>query len=212
MALVTNVCFLVKVGSNVNMTFELESQKYAKSHSQGDLPALKAGHGHQSIGAINMLKRDRFELLSAYLDGEVTSAQRQQVEDWLANDLEVQCLYARLLKLRQGLRTLPIPPSEQPVEQTIQQVFGRLNRRQNPAVAWCGFALAAVFISALLGGRQFIAPELAQLPEPATAPSETLMVALNTPVVEIPKAAVAVPDKAFKQTGFPQQQIKNNLN
>ena len=159
-----------------------------------------------------MLKRDRFELLSAYLDGEVTSAQRQQVEDWLANDSEVQCLYARLLKLRQGLRTLPIPPSEQPVEQTIQQVFGRLNRRRNPAVAWCGFALAAVFISALLGGRQFIAPQFAHSPEPATVPGETLMVALNTPVVEIPKAAVAVPDKAFKQTGFPQQQIKNNVN
>jgi len=27
-----------------------------------------------------MLKRDRFELLSAYLDGEVTAAERQQVE------------------------------------------------------------------------------------------------------------------------------------
>jgi len=31
---------------------------------------------------MDMLKRDRFELLSAYLDGEVTAAQRQQVEDW----------------------------------------------------------------------------------------------------------------------------------
>jgi len=43
---------------------------------------------------MDMLKRDRFELLSAYLDGEVTAAQRQQVEDWLGNDPEVQ-LYAR---------------------------------------------------------------------------------------------------------------------
>lgn len=201
----------MKVDSSVNMTFELESQKYAKSHSQGDLPALKAGHGNQSIGAIDMLKRDRFELLSAYLDGEVTAAQRQQVEEWLANDSEVQCLYARLLKLRQGLRTLPVPPAEQPVEQTIEQVFGRLNRRANPAAAWCGFAIAAVFISAFLGGRQFIAPQLANSPEPATA-GETLMVALNTPVVEIPKAAVAAPDKTQKPTGLTQQQIKHNVN
>jgi len=29
---------------------------------------------------MDMLKRDRFELLSAYLDGEVTAAERQQVE------------------------------------------------------------------------------------------------------------------------------------
>lgn len=193
------------------MTFELESRKSAKSYSQGDLPALKAGHGNQPIGAIDMLKRDRFELLSAYLDGEVTAAQRQQVEEWLANDSEVQRLYARLLKLRQGLRTLPVPPPEQPVEQTIEQVFGRLNRRQKPAVAWGSVAIAAVFVSAFLGGRQLIAPQLANSPEPATA-NETLMVALNTPVVEIPKAAVAAPDKTQKPTGLTQPQIKHNVN
>ena len=32
-----------------------------------------------------MVKRDRFELISAYLDGEVTAAERKQVEEWLVN-------------------------------------------------------------------------------------------------------------------------------
>lgn len=48
-------------------------------------------------------KRDTFERLSAYLDGEVTAAERQQVEAWLATDSEAQRLYQRLLNLRQQI-------------------------------------------------------------------------------------------------------------
>jgi len=39
--------------------------------------------------------------VTEYLDGEVTAAQRQQVEDWLGNDPEVQVICAAM-KLRQG--------------------------------------------------------------------------------------------------------------
>ena len=152
-----------------------------------------------------MLKRDRFELLSAYLDGEVTASERRQVEEWLANDPEVQCLYGRLLQLRQGLRTMPVPPAQQPVEQTTQQVFARLNRTKT-AGAWRGAAIAALFVGALSGvlpGRQSITPQLAQSTS-AVAPAETLMVALNTPVIEIPKATIAAPEKGI-DFGFPQR-------
>jgi anti-sigma factor RsiW len=175
-----------------------EFQNHTKRDFQGNLPPLKTGHANQSTGAINMLKRDRFELLSAYLDGEVTAAEKRQVEDWLACDPAVQRLYARLLKLRQGLRAIPVPPEEQPVEQTIEQVYARIDRRWSRARVWGGAAIAALFVGALssvLPSRQFIAPQLASAPEPATASAETLMVALNTPVVEIPKAAVAAPEK-----------------
>jgi anti-sigma factor RsiW len=181
------------------MTLELESQNHTKPHLLGNLPAPKAGHVNQSTGDIDMLKRDRFELLSAYLDGEVTAAERRQVEDWLANDPEIQRLYGRLLKLRQGLHTLPVPPAEQPAEQTIQQVFGRLDRRRNRAVGWGGAAIAALFIGALSGvlpSRQSI--QIAKSPEPAGVAAEPLRVALNTPVVEIPKAAIAAPKNAVR--------------
>jgi Putative zinc-finger len=50
------------------------------------------------------LKRDRFELLSAYLDGEVTAPERRQVEAWLKSDPKMQALYARMLKMQQGVR------------------------------------------------------------------------------------------------------------
>lgn len=185
------------------MTLEFESQNHTNPHFQRDWLALKTGYANQSTGAIDMLKRDRFELLSAYLDGEVTAAERRQVEDWLANDPAVQRLYARLLKLRQGLRTLPVPPAQQPVEQTIQQVYSRLNRRRQMAVVGGGAAIAALCIGAFSGvlpGRQSIAPQLAQSSETG----ETLMVALNTPVVEIPTAPSAL-EKAVKSTQSRQQ-------
>ena len=197
------------------MTLELESQNQTKPNLQVSLPALRTDHANQSMGAIDMLKRDRFELLSAYLDGEVTASERRQVEDWLANDPEVQCLYGRLLQLRQGLRTMAVPPAQQPVEQTTQQVFARLNRRSKTVGAWRGAAIAAVFVGALSGvlpGRQSIVPQLVQSPNSAVAPAETLMVALNTPVIEIPKASAAAPENSVEQIGFPQRYTRENVN
>lgn len=171
----------------------------------GEPPVVGTGHTNQSIGAINMLKRDRFELLSAYLDGEVTAAERRQVEDWLANDLEIQRLYKRLLKLRQGLQTMPVPPAQQPVERTVQQVLARLDKRPKIARVWGGAAIAALFISVLPGvlpSSHSPIRQLAQSPQPQTLP-ENVMVALNTPVVEIPKAAIAAPDKTLGRVGSP---------
>ncbi len=46
---------------------------------------------------MDMYKRDHFELLSAYLDVEVTASQRRQIEHWLTTAPEVQCLYTRVL-------------------------------------------------------------------------------------------------------------------
>lgn len=195
---------------NVKMTAEFD--QHNKPNFQ-EVPTLKGCCTvNQPIDVINMLKRDRFELLSAYLDGEVTAAERRQVEDWLANEPEVQRLYTRLLKLRQELRTLPVPPVES-VEQTIQHVFRRINRRVHLTIICGGTAIAALFIGAVSGilpDRQFA--QIAQSPKPVVAPGETLMVALNTPVVEIPKAAVAAPENAITQIEYPDQQSRDKIN
>lgn len=184
------------------MTAEFDQQLYPTPNSR-DLLVFGAGHTNQSIGAINMLKRDRFELLSAYLDGEVTAAERRQVEAWLANDPEIQRLYGRLIKLRQGLRTMPVPPAQH-AEQTVQQVFARLDRRPKIAKVWGGAAVAAVLISILPGvlpRSHSSIHQLAQSPQQQALP-ENVMIALNSPVVEIP-AALAVPEKGFKKTSSP---------
>ncbi len=142
---------------------------------------------------MNTQKRDRFELLSAYLDGEVSAPERRQVEEWLDTDAETQKLYARLLVLRQNFQSLPVPPATQSVEKTIQQVFGKLEkRRQYRSLKWGGAAVAAVVIAALsnvVPGRQVL--QMAEVSNPAS--SEKLLVALNTPLVELPESAFEHP-------------------
>jgi predicted anti-sigma-YlaC factor YlaD len=97
---------------------------------------------------------DRFELLSAYLDGEVTPDQRRQVEQWLANDPKVQNMHRRLLMLREGFRTMPAPATALPVEQTIDKVFAKIDRRSRFQVLTGGGAMAAAaaaMVAAVVG-------------------------------------------------------------
>lgn len=178
--------------------FEFHDDDSRKQPQGESLDGKLANHA-ESMGAVNTLKRDRFELLSAYLDGEVTAAERRQVEEWLAHDPMVQRLYSRLLGLRQGLHKMPVPPAQQSVEETVEQVFARLDRRPKRAIFWGGAALAAMFIAAVstvMPSEQSFAPQLAQSPQQTKVSNDSLMIALNNPVVEIPKAPVATPDKS----------------
>lgn len=160
----------------------------------------------------NLMQRDRFELLSAYLDGEATAAERKLVESWLASDLTVQRLHSRLLKLRHGLRSMPVPASPQATEQTVNEVFARLERKPKLSLVWGGAAIAALFIGALasnlLTGTQ-TPPQLAKgsqqpaIEAPQTKGNEVLLVALDKPLVDIPKAPVAIPNGTFKNTTTP---------
>jgi anti-sigma factor RsiW len=151
------------------------------------------------------LQRDRFELLSAYLDGEVTAAERRQVEAWLATDAKTQCLYSRLLSLRQGLQMLPITSSEQTVDQLVASVTAQVERRPR-RLLWGGMAAAAVVVGALLGsmiGRESYAPSVAEnFSAPASqveeVPTDGLMIALNRPPIEIPQSAIASPENLKK--------------
>lgn len=163
-----------------------------------NLPELREENSYRSSNPMDNFKRDRFELLSAYLDGEVTAAERHQVEDWLEHDPTVQCLYARLLKLRQGMRTTPLPPTEIPVEQTVNSVITRLDRKPKLILAWGGAAIAAIFVgflSELTPINSPIANQMAEFPasDPASdiVDSQALMLALDRPLVEIPKATVS---------------------
>ena len=172
---------------------------------QSDSLSVSPMNSSSSQSDSHRRQHDRFELLSAYLDGEVTAAERQQVEQWLADDLVVQALHARLLKLRQGFRTLPNPPASQPVEQTVQQVLARVNRRPKLTVLWGSTAAAAALLLGALSlgfPRNILNPQMATAPsapttirstEPIASEGDTLLVALDEPVLHIPKAAVAQP-------------------
>ncbi|MEA5502527.1 transcriptional regulator [Halotia wernerae UHCC 0503] len=202
-----------------------DSQFYDSSPSQltKKLSDGMDHHTNESTGAMDMVKRDRFELLSAYLDGEVTAAESRQVEEWLDNDASVQCLYARLLKLRQGLQTLPVPAAQQPPEARVQQVMARLHRRSRLAWLFGGAAVAACVIgtvSGLLPGGGSRTLQLAQKPKAEStqatttpvSPASPLMVTLNNPVIEIPKAAIASPEKPVNGEQPELRKIEQNIN
>lgn len=155
-------------------------------------------------------QRDRFELLSAYVDGEVTAAERARVQELLATDADMQRLHARLLKLRQGLHKLPVPSAEVTPQETAQQVFSRLDRRRTQrTVFWGGAAIAAVLVSAfsgILSGTRSLVDQFAIKPEPP------LMISLNQPVIDIPKAPVASPENSVELPALRYDSNKNNLN
>jgi anti-sigma-K factor RskA len=178
--------------------------------NRGDRETRHTAEAHKLIiGAMDMLKRDRFELLSAYLDGEVTAAERRQVETWLEHDPETQRLYERLLNLRQGFRTLPVP-TEKPVEPTIQQVYQRIHRRaQRRALVWGGSAIAAVFVGAIATLPNSPIAQIARFTK-----IEPLMVALNDPVVEIPRVIIPPPatEKQHNQPVEPTHPQNKNFN
>lgn len=159
--------------------------------------------------------RDRFELMSAYLDGEVTAAERRQVEQWLETDPKVQQLYQRLLKLRQGMRNLSIPATQHATEQTVQQVMTRLERQPRRRFAWGGAAVAAMFLAAMspvlfrsleVPVQQALRPDTGpELSNPASVSSPSapatvaeagtsdtgLMISLASPVIDIPEVAAS---------------------
>ena len=51
-------------------------------------------------------KNRKFELLSAYMDNEVSEEERKEVEGWLASDPEVQKQHRYQLRLSQAMKSL----------------------------------------------------------------------------------------------------------
>ncbi|NEQ27759.1 MAG: Fis family transcriptional regulator [Microcoleus sp. SIO2G3] len=166
----------------------------AQDSSRSPLSTDSASHA--GVNQPGQPQRDRFELLSAYLDGEVTANERRQVEAWLKHDPQVQCLYSRLLKLRHGMQALPIP-ADCPIEQTVERVLSQIDRRPRKLMVWGGMAIAAMFVGAVslhLPGTQHATSQIATTPAPQD--SGALMIALDRPVIEIPKAPVSPPPAA----------------
>jgi anti-sigma factor RsiW len=144
------------------------------------------------VDRLDILLDERFELLSAYLDGEVTPSERQQVEGWLATDANFQQQYRNLQRIHQGFAAIPVPSSTTSVDVLTDAVFAKLDRQRQRKLTWLGGgAIAATLVTAiasvsgLFGGDptnpalQFAQNEPTQVPAP-------IMVALNDPILSIP--------------------------
>ncbi|MGD1860241.1 MAG: anti-sigma factor family protein [Leptolyngbyaceae cyanobacterium] len=162
-------------------------------------PRAKFGASHQALCRfdyaatnhyrdLDATKRDRFELLSAYLDGEVSPDERRLVATWLDKDPEAQCLYRRLLQLRQGFQglnsnsQLDYPPCD-----AADQVIRRLNRRFR-MTCMAGMTAAAVAVIGVFSGALNPIERLGGGTISASSASEdSLEIALDQPPIAIPK-------------------------
>lgn len=131
---------------------------------------------------IKTLENDRFELLSAYLDGETTASERKQVETWLETDPDFNHCYQQLLQMQRGMQSLPIPAAV-PVEETIEQVMARIEHKPKLAVWATVGTAAAVAIAAMTGlfsnGGSLI-PQTAKNPDGLSNPT----IVANTPQMD----------------------------
>jgi anti-sigma factor RsiW len=162
-----------------------------------DSPGLK----NESTNLVAKVKSDCFELLSSYVDGEATPAERRQVNQWLDRDPEIKNLYLHLLRIRQNLQQMPVPESTQPVSETVDRFFWLLGKRRRQTLAKVGgSAIAALCIAAVAGLIPGM-PSVRQLAKSldSNQDSQQLTIALNRPIVPIPKAAVTVPMKQPEQ-------------
>lgn len=155
----------------------------------------------------HLLDPQRFQLLSAYLDGEATVSERRQVQNWLDTDPKIKEIYLQLIQLRSRLQTAPVPASHSSVKQLATHIFQHLNQRTRVMVAWGGTAIAALLVMAVSGNLGRV-PMVAQSQN--FKDSEPLQIALNEPlipivnpnavsisvdqpIIPIPKAAVSTP-------------------
>lgn len=136
---------------------------------------------------------DRFELVSAYLDGEASPEECALVEHWLATDPEIRRTYRQLVHLHELCQGLPVPYSGVSADQVVNGVITQITQRARKRLVWSGLVVAA---SALVGGVisglawRAPGPELAQQSPPTTAtlhsPNRTLRITLEKPPVVIP--------------------------
>jgi anti-sigma factor RsiW len=132
---------------------------------------------------------ERFELLSAYLDGEATASERQQVQAWLATDPAFANQYRQMQRMQQAMSAIPVPSSDRSATQLADAVFTKIERRRTRnKLRWIGGgAIAATLMTALagLGGLLGINNSQLQMANKANTPAP-LMVALNDPILSIP--------------------------
>ncbi|MEG3920960.1 zf-HC2 domain-containing protein [Microcoleus sp. POL10_C6] len=197
------------------MNGNFESDKNQNLQGVGDSLAETQVNNNYAQGNVTTMMRDRFELLSAYLDGEVTATERRQVEEWLTNDPTTKRLYSRLLMMQQSFQAMPVPPAEQSAEELATKVLQRVERKPKQTWILGGGAIAALLIavvSGVGGGRQLFAPQFAQSPVPAESDGlimalneplvemvnpNDLMLGVNAPIMDIPKVDVATPQKSL---------------
>ena len=146
------------------------------------------------------IPQERFELLSAYIDGEVTNTEEQMVEQWLSDDVDFRRLYHQQIKLRQLLVDLPVPVAANSSTRAetnliIDRVFAEIDKRsQRRKWKLAGFGVSVAAVVGILGSMftfnsspQF-SPVANSIKNPAITIEEPVLIAMEEPLVPVPKS------------------------
>ena len=147
---------------------------------------------------------DSFELLSAYIDGELSPPERKQVQTWLDADPQFKQLYLQLLSLQGQIQNFVVPQNEISTGEITAKVFQSIDRSRcrRRRLILGGSAVAASVIatmSGVFGGFSPFSSQMAKVNSPnRVSNSVMLAVAVDQPAINIPKSI----------TGYSQQNLK----
>lgn len=142
---------------------------------------------------------DRDEWLSAYVDDELSPADRQRVESWLATDPQWQDCYQSLMRLSQGFKGLQnfeaqaLGKGYPPVPRiSVNRWLDQLMRGLMAATAVSGAGMALVFMAfrapLLAPMRVEVTPAgmpIAAVPSPERQPSLDPITSLEQPNLDV---------------------------
>ncbi len=134
-----------------------------------------------------MNNKQRFELLSAYLDRELSAEETEKVEQWLSYDQKAQKTYQSLLQLRHHLRKTPVPSSQTSPALLSEKVTTQARVRCfRQGLLWTSSAIAATFVTVIttvLSASDAPSPKLVKSEQ---VNASALQIAVNQPIMEIP--------------------------
>ena len=133
-------------------------------------------------------RENQFLLLSLYLDDAASPEERQKVETWLRQDARFRACYAQQVALRHKLRELPTPPSQIAPEAFIDQVLQTMDRRSQRRKIWGMGALCAGAVAIIGAVLSVVNAERSPQFSAAVHTPEPLLIAMERPVVPLPKA------------------------
>ena len=164
------------------MTSEFESLKHRD-------PSVENEYSEQE-GSIS----NSFELLSAYIDDELSPSDKKQVQTWLDCDPQFKQLYIQLLNLQGQIQNFVVPPNKTSTKEISDRVFQSIDRSrsQKRRLVLGSSAIAASIIatfSGLFGSFSSLSPNMAKVNSPHNASKSVMLaVAVDRPAINIPKS------------------------
>lgn len=132
---------------------------------------------------MDSLREAQLDQISAYIDGELTPEEAQQVEQWLAEDSQLHQFYRRAQKLKSLAGRSPLPPATDPL--LPERVLHSIDRSR-----LVGNALATTAVLAVAVVGPWLTPAQDFVVETARLPERISLLAAEDFVADLPRGQV----------------------